>query len=64
MAKCPFCAIPLADLDAPFARFTPAALKTIFDSDSEGGGYQNFTVTPRGGMRFFTGTFPRKNKKF
>ena len=42
--------------DAPFARFTPAALKSfrhpggvpIFDSDSEGG-YQNFTVTPRGG---------------
>ena len=36
-----------AALDAPFAQFARAAMK-IFDSDS-GGGYQNFTETPRVG---------------
>ena len=52
-------------------QFTPAALKSfwhpggggipIFDGDSEGGGYQNVTETPRGGGEgFFMGTFPKK----
>ena len=63
-------------LDAPFARFAPAATKSfrypggapIFDSDSEGG-YQYFTETPRGGMRFLWALFPKRttlppNKKF
>ena len=31
----------------------------IFDSDSEGG-YQNFMVTPRGGMRFLQALFPKR----
>ena len=57
-----------AALDAPFARFAPAALKyfwhpgggaPIFDSDSEGG-YQNLTEI-RGGYAFFKGTFPEKD---
>ena len=32
----------------------------VSDEVSEGG-YQNFTVTPRGGYAFFTGTFPKKD---
>ena len=58
-----------SSLDAYFARFAPAALKSfrhpggwgvpIFDRDSEGR-YQNFTGTLRGGYAFFTGTFPEK----
>ena len=57
-----------AALDAPLARFAPAALKIfrhpggvpIFDSDSEGG-YQNFYGDSEGGYAFFTGTFPEKD---
>ena len=56
-----------ATLDAPFVRFAPAALNSlrlpgggpIFDCDSEGG-YQNFTVIPRGGMRFLRALFPKR----
>ena len=65
--KIPLSRYSPAALDAPFARFAPAALKSfrhpgggvpIFDSDSEGG-YQNFAETPMG-VRIFYGHFSRK----
>ena len=42
------------ELSAPWGEGVP-----IFDSDSQGG-YQNFTVTPRGGVCVFYRHFPRK----
>ena len=63
-------------LDASFARFAPAALKSF---RHPGGypfltatprGYQNFTLIPRGGMCFLRALFPKRtpppppNKKF
>ena len=53
--RCPFRAIrPCCPEKLPAPWGVP-----IFDSYSEGG-YQNFTVTPREGYAFFTGTFPEK----
>ena len=58
-----------AALNAPFARFAPAALKSfwhpgggvpIFDSDSEGG-VPKFYDESEEGYVFFTGTFPVKD---
>ena len=62
------CIFPTA-LDAPFARFAPAALKSfrhpgggvpIFDSDSEGGGTKIVRRLRGGGVCVFYGHFSRK----
>ena len=37
MAICPYHAIPQAALDAPFTRFTPAALKSLWHPKGVGG---------------------------
>ena len=68
MTKCPFRTIPPAALDAPVARFAPAALKSfrhpggvpIFDSDSEGGVPKFYGDSEGGGVRIFYGHFSRK----
>ena len=52
----PFTGFPLL----PRKAFGTLAGVSIFDSNSEGG-YQNFTVTLRGGYAFFMGTFPEKD---
>ena len=54
-----------AALDAPYARFAPAALKSSrhpgggypFLTATPRGGYQNLTETPRGGVCVFKGHF-------
>ena len=64
---CPFCAIPPAALDAPFARFAPAALKSfwhpggvpIFDRDSRGRGTKILRRL-RGGVCIFYRHFSRR----
>ena len=49
MAKYPFLAIFPAALDASFARFIPAAMKSL--RHTGGGEYPILTVTPRGSIK-------------
>ena len=65
MAKCPFMQFPRRS-GCRFRAIRPCCPEKlpaswegvpIFDRDSEGGGYQNFVETPRGGVHFLRALF-------